>query len=70
MLRLVLCEVAIHAVGRPGPLKDYYQKLKKRKGNKIARVAVARKLCTYIYHMLREGKDFDSIVAYSKSDLG
>jgi transposase len=69
-LRWALVEAAIHAVGKPGPLRDYYQKLKKRKGNKIARVAVARKLCPYIYHMLKEGKDFDSIVAYSKSDLG
>jgi transposase len=69
-LRWALCEAAMHVVRSPGPLRSFYLKQKKRKGNKIARVAVARKLCTYIYHMLKEGKDFSSVVSYGKSDLG
>ena len=63
-------EAAMHVVRYPGPLRSFYLKQKRRKGNKIARVAVARKLCTYIYHMLKEGKDFSSILSYTKSDLG
>jgi len=50
-------------------LRDFYIRLKRRKGNKIARVAVARKLATYIYHMLREGKEFSKVVAYNRGDL-
>ncbi|MDY6794862.1 MAG: IS110 family transposase [Actinomycetota bacterium] len=68
-LRWALVEAAIHASTRPGPLRDFYIKLKRRKGNKIARVAVARKLATYVYHMLKEGKEFSKIVAYNSGDL-
>lgn len=68
-LRWALVEAAIHASTRPGPLRDFYIKLKRRKGNKIARVAVARKLATYVYHMLREGKEFSEVVAYNSSVL-
>lgn len=69
-LRWALVEAAIHASTRRGPLRDYYTKLKRRKGNKIARVAVARKLATYVYHMLREGKEFRQVVSYNSGDLG
>lgn len=69
-LRWALVEAAIHAAMRPGSLKQGYLKLSKRKGAKIARVAVARKLATYIYHMLREEKDFGSVVSFSMGDLG
>ena len=69
-LRWALVEAAIHAAMRPGPLKNRYLKLSKRKGTKIARVAVARKLATYIYHMLNEEKNFASVISYSKGDLG
>lgn len=68
-LRWALVEAAIHASMRPGPLRDFYIRLKRRKGNKIARVAVARKLATYVYHMLREGKEFSKVVAYNRGDL-
>jgi len=69
-LRWALVEAVIHGVARPGPLKSHYLKLKAKKGNKIARVACARKLATYIYHMLKENKDFTEVTAYLKSDLG
>ncbi|MFH1148923.1 MAG: IS110 family transposase [Actinomycetota bacterium] len=69
-LRWALIEAVIHAVRYQSPIKDSYARLKKRKGNKIARVAAARKLCTYIYHMLKEDKDYESVIRYLKSDLG
>jgi transposase len=69
-LRWALVEAAIHASMRPGPLKNQYMKLKRRKGGKIARVAIARKLATYIYHMLKEGKDFGSVISHNNGDLG
>jgi transposase len=69
-LRWALVEAVIHTVNHPGPLKKSYLKLNKRKGNKIARVACARKLATYIYHMLNERKEFSEVVAYQNGDLG
>lgn len=69
-LRWSLVEAAIHAAGKPGPLRDFYLRLAKSKGKKAARVAVARKLATYIYHMLNEGKDYRSVLSYSKKRPG
>lgn len=69
-LRWSLVEAAIHVVGKPGPLKEFYLRLSKRKGKKAARVAVARKLATYIYHMLNEGKDYGSVLSYQKKRPG
>jgi transposase len=69
-LRWALIEAAIHTVTRPGPLKTSHNKLKKRKGVKIARVGSARKLSTYIYHMLKEKKEFSEVMAYRNGDLG
>lgn len=57
-LRWIMVEAAIHASNQPGPLGDYYQWQKARKGPKIARVACARKLLKHIYHMLsKNNKD-------------
>lgn len=69
-LRWALVEAAIHASRYPGPLRSYYLKLKKSKGNKVARVAVARKISTYIFYMLKEGKTFEEVISHRKSDLG
>ncbi len=52
-LRWILMEAALHASRTPGPHQDLYQRLAQRKGPSIARVAVARKLLTTVYWMLR-----------------
>jgi len=69
-LRWAFVEAAIHASGKPGPLRDFYLKLRKRKGGKIARVAAARKISTYVFHMLKEKKTFEEVVSLNKGDLG
>lgn len=69
-LRWALVEAAIHACSYPGPLRDHYLRLKRRKGNKVARVAVARKISTYVFFMLKEKKTFEDIVFRLASDLG
>jgi len=71
-LRWALVEAAIHAAGKPGPLRDHYLKVKKKKGAKVARVATARKMATYIYHMLKEKKTYQELLlSISRpSDLG
>ncbi len=69
-LRWALVEAAIHAVSHPGPLRDYYLKLRRKKGGKVARVAVARKLSTYVFWMLKEGKPFSEVLSRMACDLG
>lgn len=54
-LRWALVEAAQHACRKP-PFDRFYQRLKARRGPKIAKVAVARKLCVTIYHILVEEK--------------
>jgi len=69
-LRWALVEASIHVTAKPGPLKKFFLRLSRRKGNKIARVATARKLSNYIYYMLKEKKDYGQIAMRVKSDLG
>ena len=38
------------------PIRDTYQRIAKRKGNKVARVAAARKLLTLVYCGMRDGE--------------
>ncbi len=52
-LRWALVEAA-HHIQREPPFDRFYQRVKSRRGPKIAKVAVARKLCKTIYHMLAE----------------
>ncbi|MBE3580436.1 MAG: IS110 family transposase [Thermoanaerobacteraceae bacterium] len=65
MLRWVLIQVAQTAVRQPGALRDFYLRLKKRKGHKIAIVAAARKLLTIIWAMLTKNTEY----RYLKEDL-
>lgn len=65
MLRWILVQVAQVAVKQPGALRDFYLRLKKRKGHKIAIVAAARKLLTIIWAMLTKNREY----RYLREDL-
>ncbi len=52
-LRWILIEAAHHAARKPGRFQDLYRRLERRKGGKVAHVAVARELLTTVYWMLR-----------------
>jgi len=58
-LRWALVEAAQKYGIRPGPIGNFYRRVKVKKGSKSARVAVARKLATVIWQMLTKGEDFD-----------
>jgi hypothetical protein len=47
-----MVEAAIHALRDP-ELRDYFGRIARRRGNKIARVAVARRLLTLAFYALR-----------------
>ncbi len=55
-LRWALVEAAQHCVRGGGPLRDDFERIAKRRGRKIAKVAVARKILTLCYYGLRDGE--------------
>jgi transposase len=56
ILRWALCEAAQHVPTGGGPLRTQYERIAKRRGSKIARVAVARQILTLCYYGLRDGE--------------
>ena len=56
--RHLLVEAAWQAVRAPGPLKAFYERVRARRGNHIAAVAVARKLAILVWHMLTKQEDY------------
>jgi transposase len=56
ILRWALCEAAQHTPTGGGPLRATYERIAKRRGRKIAKVAVARQLLTLCYYGLRDGE--------------
>ena len=56
--RQVLNFAVIHIVRKDPEMKAWHKKIKTRRGAKIARVAVMRRLATIIWHMLRWDKPY------------
>jgi transposase len=52
-LRWILVEAAQHAPRRPGRYRALFERVARRKGTRVARVAVARELLIRAYWMLR-----------------
>ncbi len=48
LLRWVLVLAATQAIRRPGPLRAWFHAVKKRRGKKVARVALARRLAEIV----------------------
>ncbi len=57
--RHLLVEAAWQTVRSPGPLRAFYERVRARRGNHIAAVAVARKLTVIIWHLLTKAEDYD-----------
>jgi transposase len=55
-LRWALVEAAQKANLSGGPLRDSFERIAKRRGRKIAKVAIARKILTLCYYGLRDGE--------------
>lgn len=54
----LLVEAAWQTVRAPGPLRAFYERVRARRGNHIAVVAVARKLTVIIWHLLTKGEEY------------
>jgi transposase len=67
MVRWLLIEAAHHVVRWDPELRQDYQRLKSRRGNAVAKVAIARKLAVRMYWMLRSGADYAQLVRMQAS---
>ena len=56
--RWLLVQAAQHVAAHPGPLGVFFRRLAKRKNRNVAVVAVARKLVTIAWHMLRRNEPY------------
>ena len=56
--RFILGQLVLHVLKRDGKLRAWYLGLRKRRGSKIGRVAVMRRLCTIVWHMLRHREPY------------
>ena len=55
-LRWALVEAAQHAARGGGPLRQDYERIAKRRGKAVAKVAIARKILTLCFYGLRDGE--------------
>jgi transposase len=51
--RFILGQLVLHVLRRDGLMRAWYTRIKKRRGSKIARVAVMRRLATVLWHMIK-----------------
>ncbi len=58
IVRFILGQMVMHVLRRDPYMKAWYSRIKKRRGAKIARVAVMRRLATIIWHMLKYNQPY------------
>jgi transposase len=58
MARFILGQLVLHVLRRDAAARCWYQRIKTRRGSKIARVAVMRRLATIIWHMLKHDQPY------------
>ncbi len=56
--RWLAVEAAEHLAKAPGVMRQFYQRIKKRKGRNVAVVAVARKLVELTWHLLTKNEEY------------
>ena len=56
--RFILGQLVLHVLRRDGAMRAWYTRIKKRRGSKIARVAVMRRLATILWHMLKHNEAY------------
>ena len=58
MARFILGQLVLHVLRRDGWMRAWYGRIKRRRGAKIARVAVMRRLATIIWHMVKHNEPY------------
>jgi transposase len=60
IVRFLLGQAVMHVLRRDAVMRAWYRGLKRRRGSKIARVAVMRRIVTAIWHMLKFDEPYQS----------
>jgi transposase len=58
LARFVLAQMVLHVLKRDPAMRGWYQRIKRRRGAKIARVAVMRRLATILWHMVKHNEPY------------
>jgi transposase len=58
LARFVLAQMVVQAPRRDGRLRAWYKEIRRRRGGKIARVAVRRRRATIIWHLVRRQEPY------------
>jgi transposase len=66
--RWLMTQAARSSIRSPGPLAGFYRKLAKKRNPNIAIVAVARKLVTYAWHILKNNEPYRYASPWSVMD--
>jgi transposase len=67
MARWLLAQVTIKALRRDARLREWFKRIKRRRGASIARVAVMRKLATILWHMLSKRRTYSQCRALAEA---
>ncbi len=65
MARWLLAQVTHNVLRKDARLREWFKRIKRRRGSKIARVAVMRKLATIMWHMLSNKMTYAECRAFS-----
>jgi len=58
LARFLLGQLVLHVLRKDSGMRLWFRQIKRRRGAKIARVAVMRRLATIIWHMLTKNEDY------------
>jgi transposase len=63
LVRFLLAQFVVHALRADPGLREWYRKIKRRRGSKIARVAVMRRLCEALWHIMTRQQPYRPMAA-------
>ena len=63
LARYLLAEMVLHVLRKDAVMREWFRRIKKRRGVKIARVAVMRRLTVIFWHMLRKQQPYQVTAA-------
>ena len=61
MIRFLLGQMVLHALKSDPGLREWYRRVKRRRGAKTARVAVMRRMCEAIWHILKKKQPYQQV---------
>lgn len=60
MVRFIVGQMVLHVLKKDRPMRDWYSRIRRRRGSKIARVAVMRRVTTIFWHMLKHEEPYSA----------